>query len=203
MEALRYNTVIHHIILEQLRAGKKIPLRISGRSMHPLIREGSSVSVEACDPAFLSIGDIVTCERDDFYVTHRVLWVMKRSNGTTVLTKGDNELIIDRPVSTDQILGKVIAVKRGDQTLSFESHFWQCVNRLLGMAFLTETISIILLRFTAKKIIPQGQSVYSALRPHHLYRRLRRRGLNLATRIIASFNPPGNFSISTPQSNKE
>lgn len=184
MEALRYNTVIHHVILQQLRAGKKIALRISGRSMHPLIREGSSVSVEACDPESLSIGDIVTCERDEFYVTHRVLCVMRRSNGTIVLTKGDNELIIDRPVSTGQILGKVIAVKRGDQTLFFESHFWQCVNRLLGVAFLTETISILLYRFTVKKIIPRGQSVHAALKPPHLYRRLRKRGLNLATRII-------------------
>ena len=203
MQALRYHRVIHHVILEQLRSGNKVALRISGKSMQPLIKEGALVSVEACDPEYLSMGDIVTFERDDLSVTHRVLWVMRRSNGTIVRTKGDNEVIIDRPVSTDQVIGKVVAIKRGNQILRLNNPSWRVLNRLLGMAFLMETISILLYRFTLKRIIPRGQPVHTALKPPHLYRRFRTRGLSFATRIIASFHPPGNCNTVTPQSNKE
>jgi len=185
MEDLRYQKVIHNLILEQLGSGKKIALRVSGRSMNPLIKKGNPVYVETCNPGALSMGDIVTFERDGLSVTHRVLWVMRRNNGTILLTKGDNEVIMDRPVSTDQVLGKVVAVKRGNQTLQLNNPSWRFVNRLLGMAFLTETISILLYRFTVKKIIPRGQSVHAALKPHHLYRRLRTRLLSFATGIIA------------------
>lgn len=185
MEDLRYQRVIHNVILEQLHNGNQVSLRISGRSMLPLIREGSSVSVKTCDPESLSMGDIVTFERDGLSVTHRVLWVMRRDNGTTVLTKGDNELIMDRVVSTGQILGRVVAVKRGNQILKLNNPSWRFVNRLLGIAFLMETISIHLYRFTVKKIIPRGQSVHAALKPPHFYRRLRTRLLSFATGIIA------------------
>ena len=161
MEDLRYEKVIHHLVREQLDNGRKIALRVFGRSMHPLVKKGDPVYVKKCDAKELSIGDIVTFKKDDVYVTHRVLWALKKGNTLRLITKGDNEVTVDPPVSPGQILGKVAAVEKGDHILHLESPPWRSINRLLGILFLAETIFVL------------------------SYRRLKSRSLDLATRIMA------------------
>jgi signal peptidase I len=152
--------------------------------MHPLIREGEPIYVEKCNPRALSIGDIITFRKNDIYVTHRVLWIMRRSNDIRLITKGDNEITVDLPVSPGQILGKVAAVERAHHILHLESPPWCFINRLLGMIFLMETMFILFYRFAASKFMPSRAFVHATFKPSHLYRRLRKRGLNFATRII-------------------
>ena len=184
MDDLRYQKVIHHLILEQLRKEKKITLRVSGRSMYPLIRKGDPIYVGQCNPRVLSIGDIITFKKNDIYITHRVLWITRKGSNIGFMTKGDNEITVDTPVSPRHIVGKVVAIQRGDQTLHLETPSWRFMNRLLGLLFLVETISILLYRFGASTFIPLRTFVHATFEPSLLYRRLKNRGLNFATRII-------------------
>ena len=184
MEDLRYQKIINHLILEQLGNGKVITLRVSGKSMYPLIREGEPIYIEKCDPRALSIGDIITFRKNGIYVTHRVLGLIKKDNGIRLVTKGDNEINIDPPVSPNHIVGKALAIKRANRTLDLESPFWRYINGLLGMIFLMETISILFYRFTVGRVHPFRTFVRAIFKPSHLYRRLRKRSLNFATRII-------------------
>jgi len=184
MENLRYQKAIHHLILKQLAHGEKITLKVSGKSMNPLIRGGDPIYIKKYDPMELSIGDIITFKKDDLYVTHRVLWALKKGNTTRLITKGDNEIRVDPPVSPGHILGKVAAVERADHILRLESPPWRLINRLLGILFLAETILILFYRFAASKCTPSRTSVHATVKPSHLYRRLRKRSLHFAIRII-------------------
>ncbi len=185
MKDFRHQRIIDHLIKEHLRGGKRITLRVSGKSMYPLIRKGDPVHIENCDPRTLSIGDIITFKRDGFYVTHRVLCVVKKDHTIKLITKGDNEITIDPLVSPHQVLGKVVDLGRADHIIHLERPFWRFINRLLGMIFLMEAVSILLYRFAAGKLIPLRTFVHITFKPSHFYRRLRKRGLNFATRIIA------------------
>ncbi len=184
MDDLRYQKAINHVILEQLRKEEKITLRVLGRSMHPLIRKGDHIHVGQCNPTRFSIGDIITFANNDTYVTHRVLWVRKKGRGIGLITKGDNEITIDPLVSPGHIVGKIVAIQRGDQTLNLETPYWRFMNRLLGFLFSVETISILFYRFAAGTFIPLRTFVHAAFEPSLLYHRLKDRGLNVAMRII-------------------
>lgn len=184
MEDLQYQKIIDHLILEELGNGKTITLRVSGKSMYPLIKPGDSIRIEKCAPGALAIGDIITFKKDGIYLTHRVLWVRKKDNGIILITKGDNEINVDSPVSPNHIVGKALAIKRANRTLDLESPFWRYINPFLGMIFLMETIFILFYRIAASKFMPLRAFVRATFKPSHLYRRLRKRGLGLATRMI-------------------
>jgi signal peptidase I len=132
MEDLRYQEIIDHLILEELGSGKTIALRVSGKSMYPLIQHGDSIRIVKCAPGLLAIGDIITFNKKGIYFTHRVLWTMKKGKGIRLITKGDNEINADSPVSPDHILGKVVVIGRANRKLHLETPSWRFVNRLLG-----------------------------------------------------------------------
>lgn len=184
MEDLRYQKIIDHLLLEQLGNGKTITLRVSGKSMRPLIEQGDTIHVEKFDPRALSAGDIITFKKNEVYLTHRVLWVRKKGNGIIVITKGDNEINPDPPVSPNEIVGKVVNIRTTNGTLRLQRPCWRFTNLLLGTIFLMETIFILFYRFAAGKLNPLRKFVHSSLKPSRLYRRLSKRGLNFATRII-------------------
>ena len=178
MEHLRYQKIIDHLILEELLNGKEIGLRVSGNSMHPLIKQGDSIRIEKCAPGALAIGDIITFNKKGIYFTHRVLWRIRKGNGIRLITKGDNEINVDPPVSPNHILGKVVAIHGANRTLHLKIPYWRFINRLLGFFFLLEMASILLYRFSAGRFNP------SKVKPSLLYRHLKNRGLRFATRII-------------------
>ena len=184
MEEYRYQNAVHQLIQEQLANGETITFRVLGESMHPFIREGDPIHVEQCNPRDLSMGDIITFKGDDLYLTHRVLWIVKNGNAIRLITRGDNEIAVDPPVSPNHILGKVVAIGRADRTLHLEARPWRFINRLLGVLFLMETFSILSYRLAAKKVIPFRTLVHATFKPSLLYRRLRNRGLGIATRVI-------------------
>jgi len=178
MEDVRYQRFIDHVILGQLGKGKRITMRVLGKSMYPLIREGDPIQVEQCKPRDLSMGDIITFRNDDLTVTHRVLWITRKGNDIKLITKGDNEIISDPPVSSVHIVGKVVGIGRANRTLNLETPSWRFMNRLLGFLFMLEMASILLYRFSVGRFnASNGKSPL-------LYRHLKCRGLLFATRII-------------------
>lgn len=179
MEHPRYHKIIDHLILEELLDGKEVGLRVWGKSMHPLMRQGDSIRLEKCTVGTLAIGDVITFKKDGHYFTHRLLWRRKRANGIRLITKGDNEINTDPPVSPVSVLGRVTSIQRGNRTLHLGSPFWRFVNRCLGLFFLAETASILSYRFTMGRFPP-----ICSMKPSLFYRHLKNKSLHLATRVI-------------------
>ena len=71
--------------------------------MEPEINAGELIIIKEVDK--YEIGDIVTfIDKDDFLVTHRIICL----NEEKMITKGDNNNLLDEEVSLNNIKGKVI-----------------------------------------------------------------------------------------------
>ena len=81
-----------------------------GYSMYPLIRQREDILhiVKADD---YKKGDIVLyLSKQDHYVLHRILKIKKDK----IITAGDYNYFKDQPITINQILGKLISIKKKD-----------------------------------------------------------------------------------------
>lgn len=117
-------------------AGKKHYIPITGRSMFPIIRNGDHVLM-AHGCAGIRRGDVIVFRRDGKLIAHRVLRISENEGGYTFLTKGDNVLQFDPPLRANEIVGRVLAVKRGEQQISFDTAIWRITGLLIAIGALT------------------------------------------------------------------
>jgi len=119
--------------LEMLeKRGEAYWMNAVGGSMRPLIQEGDSLQI---DPTANSPkqGDIVAFRRGEQLTAHRVLQVAQDTEGKQmILARGDHALKSDPAIQADHIIGKVIAIQRGDQVMRVDTPAWQSAGRLLA-----------------------------------------------------------------------
>lgn len=78
-------------------------LVVTTGSMEPEINSGELIIIKEFDE--YEIGDIVTfVDKDDFLITHRIVCL----NEKNMITKGDNNDLLDEETSLNNIRGKVI-----------------------------------------------------------------------------------------------
>jgi len=76
---------------------------VYGNSMLPIIAHDSKVKIAHADG--FSVGDIVVFKRKH-YVLHRIVKII----GSKIITKGDNNPIIDKPIKKSMIIAKITSV---------------------------------------------------------------------------------------------
>lgn len=98
---------------EVLAGGGEFRFYPHGTSMLPLVRPGKdSVAIIRSDGKLKKF-DIPLYRRDDgAYVLHRVYGIAK--DGTYIIC-GDNQLVCEKGVRPDQIIGKVCCIYRGNK----------------------------------------------------------------------------------------
>ncbi|MGA1867639.1 MAG: signal peptidase I [bacterium] len=105
-----------------LRQGKSIRFQAPGHSMQPTIREGEVITIEPIAPSAVHKGDIILYTWEHGILVHRVIGIKCKGNDVAYfITRGDAALTCDSPVSSSQILGKVISVERKGRCIKFES----------------------------------------------------------------------------------
>ena len=81
-----------------------------GYSMYPLIREREDI-LHIIQTKEIKKGDIILFKSDiDHYVLHRILKIKKDK----IITAGDYNYFKDKPIANEQILGKLIEIKKKD-----------------------------------------------------------------------------------------
>ena len=81
-----------------------------GYSMYPLIKQREDILHIVKSDTFKR-GDIILYKSDvDHYVLHRILRIKKDK----IITAGDYNYFKDQPISFNQILGKLISIKKKD-----------------------------------------------------------------------------------------
>ena len=114
---------------------------IVGRSMYPLIDEGDFVLVSHGNTQ-IRCGDIVIFRLEEVLITHRVLAITHISEtGFEFHTKGDNSSYLDPALKTNDILGRVLAIKRGERLLSIDNPIWHWLNMQIANAMLVSNRS--------------------------------------------------------------
>jgi uncharacterized repeat protein (TIGR01451 family) len=96
---------------ELLQRGLKVRFRAHGQSMQPNILNGDAVVVAPAAGKDLERGDVVLAGGEDGLRVHRV--VEESSRGGQIITRGDSGQ--DNDPATNLILGKVVALERGDR----------------------------------------------------------------------------------------
>ena len=125
--------VVSDLIREEMAQGTLFRFRVISESMSPLIAAGDEIVVEQAGADRLRRGDIVLYTVGGAFHTHRLLARRRHGGAILLVTKGDAALNPDRPWREEQLLGKVVAIKRGDRTIDLEGGKWRAMNRLLGV----------------------------------------------------------------------
>ena len=103
-------------------------LHVIGDSMAPLLRPGDLVTAQPVQPDVLRLGDMIVVRHPSDLITHRLVAVDEQGWHT----KGDNCHRADEPVTVQAIVGRVVAIKRGDVRLDVQSRRWAIANPWIG-----------------------------------------------------------------------
>ena len=113
----------------------------AGDSMAPLIANGDEVLLKFSADG-LRRGDIVVFRhetlRRDGLIAHRVIRIRQHDHGCIVLTKGDNCALADTPVTTQDVLGRVVAIRRAGECIRIDTPALRRRARLIATLSLAE-----------------------------------------------------------------
>jgi hypothetical protein len=105
--------LLRDLSADLLGCGYDVHFRAPGRSMHPAIREGETITVRPVSPSTIRRGDIILYRWQQGVIAHRVVGIEKAVGGEfRLLTRGDAAGAQVEPVAPDQVLGKVVAAER-------------------------------------------------------------------------------------------
>lgn len=108
---------------------------VGDNSMLPMIRSGDFLLVEP-DCANIRRGDIMVFRFGHELVTHRVISLKDEESGLWYVTKGDNRLWADPDVAASEIIGRVLAIKRGNRHFDLDNRTWRIASWLIGCTML-------------------------------------------------------------------
>lgn len=100
-------------------------LTVTSDSMRPLLRAGDMVVAQPVDPNALQPGEVLVVQRGGEWITHRLLAIDEQGWHT----QGDNLRCADEAAAADQIVGRVIAIERGSQTIDLQQAGRRAIDR--------------------------------------------------------------------------
>lgn len=87
-----------------------------GDSMHPTIRDGEAVHVERpAEP--LAVGHVVLARAKRGLTAHRIVRLRQNNGAVEIVTRGDNCLRNDPPLTREDLVGRIVAVERNGSDL--------------------------------------------------------------------------------------
>jgi hypothetical protein len=101
------------LVGEVVRTFGEVRLRVFGTSMAPAILPGDLISVQHAVLSEISNGEIVLYARDGRMFAHRVMGCTDSPEGSLLIARGDRLRHDDPPISSSELLGKVISIERG------------------------------------------------------------------------------------------
>lgn len=90
--------------------------KIGSGSMNPYLKVNDTIIIKESD--IYNVNDVITFKEDNEYITHRIISV----NGNEFITKGDANNTEDKPISKNQIIGKLV----------YKFHFMSYLNSIFA-----------------------------------------------------------------------
>jgi len=112
---------------EVVRTFGEVRLRVFGTSMVPAILPGDLVTIRRASLDEVIPGEAVLFLQKGRLFVHRVLARRtitgpENSNRTYLITRGDRLKHYDRPVSSEELLGRVVSIERDNREINLGSH---------------------------------------------------------------------------------
>jgi signal peptidase I len=117
-------TLVCGLAGEIVRTFGEVRLRVFGTSMVPSILPGDLISVQRAGVSEIASGDVVLYSREGRLFAHRVVGCGGSADEALLITRGDRLRYNDPPVSSTELLGRVISIERGEQQVktSFQAN---------------------------------------------------------------------------------
>jgi signal peptidase I len=128
-EAIRDS--LGEIYQEACSRGVNLKFKIISGSMTPLLEIGDEVEVTWTDVQQIRIGDIVAFRQGSDIIVHRITGKSTSTNGITFKNCGDANWI-STEFDDSKLVGRVIARKRGDTTISLVTFWYRIAGLLLA-----------------------------------------------------------------------
>lgn len=103
---------------EVLRSFGSLRFAATGWSMLPTVWPGDTLVVERVSPDQVHVGDVVLVGREGRLCAHRVVSRAEGSGNPHWITQGDAMLAPDRPVSENELLGRVAHLIRAGKCIA-------------------------------------------------------------------------------------
>jgi signal peptidase I len=100
------------VAVDSLRLSGSLRLRVTGSSMLPTIRPGSRVLIRRAAPDEILCGDIVLLRANTGLRLHRLVSILQAPGGAQLITRGDNDMEDDPPISAAQLLGLFAGIEQ-------------------------------------------------------------------------------------------
>lgn len=124
------NHIIDAVFETWRQNGAQHRIPVVGTSMYPFLREGDHVLITH-DWGKIRLGDIVVFRRNEALFAHRVVKILRTGTEFACVTKGDNAAQCDLPVNGREIMGRVIAISRGNWQIGCEGIIWRLAGRFV------------------------------------------------------------------------
>lgn len=139
------NDIAFCLFKERVEQGKIVDLEIEGDSMSPFLSRGDTISVRKVEFQDLRRGDIVVYRADKRLHAHRYIYLAPSNK---LVTKGDNNSHFDSlPIPAEQLIGKVVLIKKGKRTIDLEVVSWKVINYFLASVSALDGYVVLFLRF--------------------------------------------------------
>ena len=116
---------------EVIERGAEVPLKTTGLSMGGTIRSGEWIVVRKVPPDALRRGHVVIYRQGTTFICHRVIRLPLHAGQHTVVTKGDGHFRSDPPVRADEVVARVVAVRKKHHTLRLDRGWGRVFSALL------------------------------------------------------------------------
>jgi signal peptidase I len=105
------------MVIESLQCGASVFLELQGTSMLPALWPGDVLTVAPMSGDELATGDLVFVVRAGRSFVHRLVGKMELDGCPSWITRGDSVREEDTPLTTSQVRGRVVSIRRGSRNL--------------------------------------------------------------------------------------
>ena len=121
------------LVDEIIGQGNSIRFRVHGGSMHPFIRDNDVIEVKPINGSESRLGDVLLYRTPQKgMVAHRLVKKQGENESVVLVTKGDSLLNLDRPVLSENVLGKVVAIESGKRKTNLDNPLGRLTNLFLA-----------------------------------------------------------------------
>jgi len=127
----------------------EISLKATGASMLPTVWPGDLLNIQFAEFGQVLPGDIVLYTRQNRFFIHRVTRKSDLAGERRLTMRGDAMAGVDPPVHAEELLGRVVAIRRGSNTIDFDRKL-ATIRRMIGLLLVgCDLLCDLALRFQA------------------------------------------------------
>ncbi len=138
----KFDTAIE-LLRDNIARNDRSGFELRSGSMLPLLEVGDTVIITYTSPADLVKGDIIVYRRSRHLTVHRYIYQRVEKGVVQLRTKGDNVYFHDNyHVTPDNLIGKVISIKKKNIDLNINNAFWRSINYVFAVVSARQANSI-------------------------------------------------------------